>query len=572
MKMSEESKTEDKVPAILRDPALLFRIKTEFLDHDIVGEDQTKILLFIISASSYTPFPLGAIITGESSSGKSWISKEVLKYFTNVDYYSRMTSHSLDRSEFEFYNKILFIGELYGIRDEEAQSKVRVQISEGKLRLLTTNVEGGGVTTLETQGIPSFITTATQVKTDEELLNRLFILSIDETSEQTQRILEFEADEFENFETLDEEDKREKGEGLRAIWEFVEGTKQAVSGYKIPFASALAKIFPKIKHYHVKARRDFKKLLWIIGTIAYLHQYQRPIIRRLSKKDASIIKTPRWVLALPVDFYMAWRICGKSMQETLMNIQRRELLCLELFEEGEEYDVATIASMIGKSDSRTREFLNDLWQKGYLRRRDHTPDGKLMRPYKYKLISRKVGFGISDFNFASIFRDWDETKLKSFLTSKMCDAVPSECSGKIFTDEVVDPITGKLMNHKEIFEELQKQIEKQSKRPDTASHKTLVSKETKLKPKTMKFGDSTLQTETEQEIKHKTMQETIEYMRGHLRGKPLFTFEEAMKVCKQSGQRKLYCAPLWASLIRDGEINKISEKSLDGKDQFQWVR
>ena len=100
-----------EVEELLRDPGLLYRVKCE-LDRFIVGEDKNKLLLFLIAASSYTKWPLSAIITGESSAGKSWLMNNVLRFFDNIEEFTRITAAAPDRLGQDFTNRILKVEEL----------------------------------------------------------------------------------------------------------------------------------------------------------------------------------------------------------------------------------------------------------------------------------------------------------------------------------------------------------------------------------------------------------------------------------------------------------------------------
>jgi len=196
---ADKTETKEKAKALLNSPSLLYQIKKR-LDKDIEGEDENKLLLFIIANTSLMNTPLGAIVTGNSSGGKNHLTRNVLKHFDNVEEVSRITEAAPDRLGQDFTNKILMVDELRGA--EKSQASLRVWISEGRLRLLTTTRDDNGkITTevIETNGVPCFITTTTSVTIDEELLNRLFIISIDETQEQTRKIMRFEAKQFSSF-------------------------------------------------------------------------------------------------------------------------------------------------------------------------------------------------------------------------------------------------------------------------------------------------------------------------------------------------------------------------------------
>jgi len=348
-KMFVDVKSEIK--NVLLDPAIVHRYK-KALDKLIIGEDKNKLLLFLVALTSHMHRVLGAIIMGESSAGKSHLMDSVLKFFGNVEEYTRITEASPDRIARNFSNKILKVGELRGT--EKAQSSLRVWISEGKLRLLTTTRgEDGNLTTevLETDGVPCFITTTTSVRPDEELLNRLFLISIDETEAQTKRVLEYEAQEFMD---PDFEEKAQPPDELVEVLNFIAETP--FHHVLIPFADQLANKFPSKS---LKARRDFKKLLFIIGAVAFIHQMQRPIVYRA--------KHYQCVVALPIDFLMAWKVAEQGMKETLMNIQKRSLEVLELFKNPSECLTSRqVATQTQLSQNRAREILNGLVDFGYL--------------------------------------------------------------------------------------------------------------------------------------------------------------------------------------------------------------
>ena len=392
-------------PQLLLAPDILHQIKTNFLDKDIIGEDTNKLLLFIIALTSLTNKPLGGIITGESSAGKSHIAKKVLKHFGNVEEFSRMTEASPDRMGGNFTNKILYISELKGV--DESQSKLRILISEGKLRLLSCDMEGGGSTTvIETTGVPSFITTTTSLSPDTELLNRLFMLSIDETESQTKKVLKFEAQQFMDIYDVDYAQRNNESE-LVSIMSHLN-----VKEYRIPFADILARLFPARS---LKARRDFKKLLNIIGTVAFLHQYQRPIVKQIKNPINS------YILATPADFYIAFRIAGASLQTTLMNIQQRALETLAIFTEGDSFTAGEVSVRIDKTQSTTRQILNSLMHSGFLLRDDSK------KPYHFIIKEGTSAFSCSVANFEEVFVSFGETELDNFLTTNLLYALHRGC-------------------------------------------------------------------------------------------------------------------------------------------------
>lgn len=361
---------------------LLYQVKLD-LDKQIAGEDDKKLTLFMICCSSFTNNPLGAIITGESSAGKSWLLNQVLKYFPNVIEFTRITAAAPDRMQQNLQYKILKIEELYGW--EQAQTSLRVLISEGRLRLLTVDPQTKQTTILETTGIPVFLTTTTNAQIDDELLNRIFMLSIDESPEQTKKVNLYTAESYSNPDWDEYVKPNEK------ILKFIELLSKPENPKKvvIPFSKDLAGIFPTST---VKARRDFKKLLNLIYVSAFIHQYQRPIFIPEGWEENKLLLNKCFVLALPQDFYVAWEITKKSFSETFLKCQARALKVLELFEENVEYTIDMLTAKfkekytVDLSRDRIRQIVKSLVNLGYICENDEK------RPYKY-FLAKKPEFG-----------------------------------------------------------------------------------------------------------------------------------------------------------------------------------
>jgi len=476
---------DSEVEALLRDPALLYKIKCE-LDRFIIGEDKNKLLLFLICASSYTNFPLSCIISGESSSGKSWLMNNVLRFFDNVEEYTRITPSAPDRLGADFTNKILKVEELRGL--EQAQVSLRVLLSEEKLRLLTTSPDTKEVEVIETRGVPTFITTCTDVNVDTELLNRVFFISVDESKEQTRRVLEFEAEEYS---ILGVQNLKE----VTPVFKKILQPLIYIDKVCIPYSRILAKNFPipEGRELAVKPRRDFKKLLFLIGITAWLHQMQRIIVQ-------DELKT-RYVVASPVDFVLAWKICEEGMKSTLLNLSERHKRVLEVFNENEELTAREVAEKTGYSQNRAREILNSLVKVGFLYRDEKE------KPYKYGL-RKKAEISDTTNNFVEEIVSFYQEKLEESLTSmhentKIVKIYEPPQPWSLY----VDPITGEqhdLLNRSDfVFSCLQ------TEKAPSSSQQTIIKESTK---------NSFVQEETEHyltrenfELVYKKLRELCKY-------------------------------------------------------------
>lgn len=272
----------------LTQTTMLKQIK-EVLDMEIVGEDDIKILIFLLSLSKNFPSKTGKpgwnlpqdpmsqniILSCDSASGKTWMTKKVIQLFgdEDQDYFvvSRITKNAINYyTDINMDGKIIFIEELQGM--DENTSQLRVWMSEGKLNLQTVekvmNEEGQEVNTLvkkTTTGQPTFITNQAEGVVEDQLNNRSWVLSLDASESQTAKILDYQDNMTKGKQKID-------GLKIRKIKDALQQLKPY--HFIISFADRKAMSIP-IKD--VRSRRDYEKFLTLIKCSAYLHQHQRLI-------------------------------------------------------------------------------------------------------------------------------------------------------------------------------------------------------------------------------------------------------------------------------------------------------
>jgi len=425
---------------LARNPALLHIVKVD-LDYRIAGEDKNKVCLFTEGATAFSKDPQGAVLTGSSSAGKSHVVNQSLAYFKKLGMvrdFTRVTSAAPDRSEENMSNKILLVQELTGI--EAAQTKIRVWISEGKLHLWAAEFDKEEKKfkprTLTTSGIPAFFTTTTSFEPDPELLNRLVILSMDETAPQTDRVLDFEADEYAGFIPVAE--REPSPEVIEMFKERFDANKLRADRVVIPFTHDLKAIFVDKR---VEARRDFRKLCRIIWAVAFLHQYQRPIATpRTEKEKYGEVKTiRRFVVALPVDFFMAWAIADESMRQTLLGLQGRAIQVLESIKELATVTAKDVAEAIDISQDVARKILQALEKRGYV-----TCD-ESSKPYHFSLRKKAKELELNRIlDLQDLAARFNENGVKSWAEGKNADLDLGGMGDLPLNpfEAFVDPITG----------------------------------------------------------------------------------------------------------------------------------
>lgn len=357
-----------------------------------------------------------------SSSGKSWLVNRVLDLFRPIGVvieFSRITpaylenmasknrapkplpeknesdSDYLDRVEkwknqartIDLKGKILFIDELRGIQNAQAPKLI---ISEGRLRLGTVDVNRQSVE-LEVTGTPTIVTTTTQAALeDPEFENRVLSIEVDESEDQTKRIIERHAERFADPAEDLSEYQREK-----AIVEFFNNLRP----YKVanPFSTLIGKDYPT---KNVEARRDFPKLFGLANSLTWLNQKKR----RKAKKGLEL-----FLVTDLADIEKIREIGLSSLRESLAGYSEKEDALLEVFknevdpsdgtleESNASYRWLTVSQAANKLRSKvrrgeewTRKHIAKLVEEEFLEEHPDNIKGKKGLRYRYAELQPEV--------------------------------------------------------------------------------------------------------------------------------------------------------------------------------------
>lgn len=181
----------------LRKPDLIQQIDQLIEQAGVVGEESTRKLLFIISSTYKMGYPLHALVQGSSGSGKSHLINIIGQCLPPEDVLSmtRVTSKSFYHyGKDELVDKLLLIQDYDGL-DEEAQYAFRELQSAGSVSSSTTYKDRNGnimsmVKTVRSHFASLLATTKAEVYCDN--MSRSVILGIDESEEQTTRIIDYQ--------------------------------------------------------------------------------------------------------------------------------------------------------------------------------------------------------------------------------------------------------------------------------------------------------------------------------------------------------------------------------------------
>ena len=260
--------------SLLKEPALLDRILSDFNRCGVVGEETNKLVGYLAACSRKLERPLAVMVQSSSAAGKSSLMEAVLSFIPEEEriQYSAMTGQSLFyMGEQDLKNKILAIAEEEGA--ENTSYALKLLQSEGEVSIASTgkNATTGNLETQEyrVEGPVMLFSTTTAIDIDEELMNRCLVLSVDESREQTKAIHAAQR-------------KRRTLEGLKAAKEkknliaLHQNAQRLLRPLAVmnPYADQLTFLDDK-----TRTRRDHEKYLGLIDVVALLHQYQREIKR-----------------------------------------------------------------------------------------------------------------------------------------------------------------------------------------------------------------------------------------------------------------------------------------------------
>lgn len=253
---------EQEVINRLQNEHLLHAISCQLNNIGIAGEENNRLLLFII-ASSYKHQPLHAVIQSSSGSGKSHLINSIANCFPDEDVLSlsRITSKSLYHIKGDsLKTKLVLIQDFDGL-DDEALFAFRELQSYGKLTTSMTGKDPFGNHSAKFHTVHGHF--ASMGATTKELYldnqSRSILLHMDESKEQTERVLSYTPPLYSEIELVQNELKNM----IRML------KPHSVIN---PFAQSL--ILP---HHIPMARRLNTQLKQFIEQITFLHQYQREL-------------------------------------------------------------------------------------------------------------------------------------------------------------------------------------------------------------------------------------------------------------------------------------------------------
>lgn len=304
----------------LSQPRLVERLLNDMEELGYVGEENAKLLGYLISVSRKLEKPLSGIILSQSGAGKSSLTElvEMMTPPEDVVLFSRISPQALYwMARDGVKRKLLILEERVG--GEGADYSIRVLQSRQKLTqaVVIKDPATGKLMTkvFVVEGPIAYLETTTDPKINHENATRCFEIVLDESPEQTRRIQSWQRAQR----LPSRQDRRKVQEGIRTRHHNAQRLLEPVLVF-IPFVEHLS--FPS---RWLRTRRDNERFLCLVEAITFLHQHQR---ERGQTEDGST-----YVSANLEDYRLAYTLAKDVLASTLHELSREARDLWELLKE-----------------------------------------------------------------------------------------------------------------------------------------------------------------------------------------------------------------------------------------------
>lgn len=361
----------------LKQPDLIEKLDKLIETAGVVGEERTRKLLLIIASTYKMSDPLHALVQGSSGSGKSHLINSIGQCLPPEDVMSmtRVTSKSFYHyNKDELVDKLMLIQDFDGL-DEEAQYAFRELQSAGNISSSTTYKDRSGniisaIKVVRSHFASLLATTKAEIYYDN--MSRSLVIGVDESDEQTQKIIDYQNKRLAGLVDIREEQKAK--EFLQHCMRCIK-PMEVVNRYadKIALPSE-AKMLRRLNNHY----QGFVKQI----TILHQHQRQKDEQGRLiaepeDLKQACDILFDAIMLKVD-DLDSSLRQFFDRMKTHVKEISKQtgKILTETVFTQRE------IRLVLNASKSQCFRFMEDLEQLEYVQK----TGGYANRGFKYKIV------------------------------------------------------------------------------------------------------------------------------------------------------------------------------------------
>jgi DNA primase len=370
--------TKMPIPAALAAEARAFGAAANFYERlnaklgatGIVGEEEARFLLFSVATSYMQEKPLHVLIQGSSGSGKTLLLRGIMGLLPEDKgkVYTRITEKSLYHTGSKLSHTTTAIEDWDGLPPEVQYIFREFQTGGGLSSLSTVKDEAGDSDSADIRAygpIASMMCT-TQGSVYEDNMSRCFLVAVDESEEQTKRILEYQ-----NARRRGDIDKKAEEEAKEFIRNFIEVLEpcEVVN----PYAGKVS-----LPHNAHKIRRLNELYLVFVEQITWLHQFQR------EKDENGRLIVTKEDLKLACHLLFETIILKVDELDGALRMFFEELknYALEKGGQNEQFNRREIRQALNLSKTQQHRFLQDLEELEYIR----LVGGYANKGYCYKIV------------------------------------------------------------------------------------------------------------------------------------------------------------------------------------------
>lgn len=253
--------------ALLKAPNLLSRTNELIGKSGVVGEELNRLIMHLIFTSRKREQPLHIVSLGSSGTGKTHLQEKVGELIPEED---RIEITTLSENAFYYFgqrelkNKLILIEDLdgaenvlYPLRELQSKKKIRKTIAHKTTKGETKTLH------LVVEGPVSVAGCTTREQIYEDNANRSFLIYLDESEEQDERIMNYQR--AASAGKIDKQAEAGAASLLRNVQRLLEPVKVVN-----PFAELL-----QIPKEVFKPRRTNGHYLQFIEAVTFYHQHQR---------------------------------------------------------------------------------------------------------------------------------------------------------------------------------------------------------------------------------------------------------------------------------------------------------
>ena len=365
-----------KCTTFLKRENLLTEINKLIGKAGIIGEEQGRIFLFVIASSYKMEDTLHALVQGSSGSGKTHLITKLASIMPEEDVIglTRITDSSLyNYGEYELQNKLIILEDLDGLK-EDAFLAFRELQSRGLLSSSTSVKDDHGNIRSQIRTVRGPITTlsaTTKGEIYEDNMSRCFLVAVDESSEQTKRVITYQ-----NQVATGKINKKEQ----KKIRIFLQHCMRLIKPLEVvnPYADKIK--LPQEAH---KIRRLNELFQNFVRQVTLLNQYQREKDQHgrliTAKEDIQVACEIMFEsIVLKVD-----ELDGSLRQfyEQLKNYLQEKTRGNHQNVSDTDFGQREIRQQLRMSKSQLHRYIQDLIELEYIQQ----SSGHINRGYKYKI-------------------------------------------------------------------------------------------------------------------------------------------------------------------------------------------